>query len=81
MSAHGFTAGQADPECADRMLAGTAAGRVFVVELRPEPVRHAAEDRGLEEDYRNVCTQRPGILSPSRELAARVGAVEAEVRA
>jgi len=70
-----YSAGEADAECARRELPRTAAGRVFGSELVSEPVRCAAEDRGVEDRVqRGASAQQSGIPNservrcPGREL-------------
>jgi putative transposase len=51
-----------DAERACREFSRTAAGRVFRGELVSEPVRRAAEDRGVEDRVqRGASPQQPGI--------------------
>ena len=65
VSAH--SAGQADAERTSGEFSRTAAGRVFDGELVSEPVRCAAEDRGVEDRVqRRASAQQLGIQNPER---------------
>ena len=70
VSAH--SAGEADAERARRELSRTAAGRMFDSELVSEPVRCAAEDRGVEDRVqRGASAQQLGIQNPERVRCAQ----------